>query len=884
MEDIIHKETDKKTQLNLKEHALEQQLKSLCDENGKERNVKQSAKIIHELGRVYRQRSPEKISLIRSAVLLNAAVVREPENRDEVETDLRELCVHVLELANARNKKADLLLTSNSIYEHVREMRKVVDNTIKTFDYIEDEVFGEKYLKEVENKTKQVKQLQEYVANTYSSIMKKIMDFCIDVIGIPPCKYSLAAMGSLARKEITPYSDFESIIVLEEGVQFSDQYENSLEYFRWVALLFQFILVGFKETVIYDAAIPSLPWFHDDFTPSGLSPDGFYPHASHNPLGRQDLTEKKPWKTELIKPVSEMLKYLEEEEDLKNGYHLADILTTSSFVCGSKEVYEEFSAGVREKSKLQASGFSKQTVDDLTRYGLWRSVQPLFWNDSFNVKRTIYRSVAMFVAALDQLCEHKSESPFDAIDNLGHLLPREFRSKLAYAVAIACEVRLKTYMSVQRREDEKRSGEHVDNQYRSSLVDMLGHRSAVDFMIIVCHLHGYIAKLIDEFHSKNESTPKTSSISLGPNTWKTGFEGWDFVFPRKLFLFEYTEQINAELCMMDFNQETLEKLYPEKKIMEYYHLRATVNTYLGQYEEALSDYHKTFSFQSPVPGHIKYFAWLTAKQICSAAFPDDENLTKKADILMPNKMLSVFGEDLRQLVLQSRQEAPKVVLLADFYKKEKLEKKFKTLRALLESLFVKLGCAGKDWMENVLTSFFDWKENTEKDARVSVNALEVLDTYTKIFAKNTSNPNGTSNVSENSDSAFDEKEQRNKYQDNEDFIKQFRELEKSLGCAPVNLDKASDEQVQKVKMLVSGFLHSMLGLSNIFSQKQTNFETMNKDLEEQMKWPGFLQWFQSIGPQVSTPTVRELVEDCNRKNDKNIRGNDCAEMVADDLD
>jgi len=51
-------------------------------------------------------------------------------------------------------------------------------------------------------------------------------------------------MGSLARKEITPYSVFEPIILLEDGIKARTDYDEILEYFRWVAVMFQFILVN----------------------------------------------------------------------------------------------------------------------------------------------------------------------------------------------------------------------------------------------------------------------------------------------------------------------------------------------------------------------------------------------------------------------------------------------------------------------------------------------------------------------------------------------------------------------------------------------------------------------------------------------------------------
>ena len=62
------------------------------------------------------------------------------------------------------------------------------------------------------------------------------------------------------------------------------------------------------------------------------------PHACKFLLGKQTLTKTKPWKTELIKPVDEMLQYLQSEENFKNGYHLGDILTEVGVAQNSLQV------------------------------------------------------------------------------------------------------------------------------------------------------------------------------------------------------------------------------------------------------------------------------------------------------------------------------------------------------------------------------------------------------------------------------------------------------------------------------------------------------------------------------------------------------------------
>ena len=46
--------------------------------------------------------------------------------------------------------------------------------------------------------------------------MTDLSQFCEERFGKPLCEYAIAGMGSLARKEITAYSDFEHIILLAD--------------------------------------------------------------------------------------------------------------------------------------------------------------------------------------------------------------------------------------------------------------------------------------------------------------------------------------------------------------------------------------------------------------------------------------------------------------------------------------------------------------------------------------------------------------------------------------------------------------------------------------------------------------------------------------------
>ena len=76
---------------------------SYCDESGKEIDKAKTGEVLHKIGQVYRKRSPDKISIIKSAGLLNAAIARNPSNIFQIESDLVEICKHILQQANAND-------------------------------------------------------------------------------------------------------------------------------------------------------------------------------------------------------------------------------------------------------------------------------------------------------------------------------------------------------------------------------------------------------------------------------------------------------------------------------------------------------------------------------------------------------------------------------------------------------------------------------------------------------------------------------------------------------------------------------------------------------------------------------------------------------------
>ena len=466
------KESGKEFLSELQPCTNEEEIKSLCvqlkdvcifnDGKGVERDPTTSANIIHKLGLVHFKQTCHRISLIKCVGLLNSAIERNPTNVTEIEKDLSKVCQHILEKANAQDQDVNLIEHAKYVKSQIESMRIKTNLALELIKH--NPIYDDTNLKELQiDRINAIAKIQQRITEDYKKIMKDLCKYCANVMGPSPCKFAVVGMGSLARREITPFSDFEHIILTE----IHENYKKNLEYFRWFSVVFHTIILNLRETIIPNLNIMYLngntcdwgDWFYDNHT-SGVSFDGMMPHACKFPLGRTQPTKKKPWATELIKPVGEMLDYLSSEESLKNGYHLNDILTQTCYVFGDQSLHNEFKAGILDYQTSKArdeilADIRKEVKEDLDKFATRIRLANLKPNGVLNVKQLFYRTSTLFVGALGKIYNAKSLSCFDIINELAEqrTLSDNAKLKLSFAVAIACEIRLRIYMNAKSQRD-----------------------------------------------------------------------------------------------------------------------------------------------------------------------------------------------------------------------------------------------------------------------------------------------------------------------------------------------------------------------------------------------------------------------------------------------
>lgn len=171
-----------------------------------------------------------------------------------------------------------------------------------------------------ENEIDFIRQIYIQLHNKLRDYIKSLLGDCYKTLGNSPCKFAIVGLGSFARKEMTPYSDLEFMILLEEG----QDTDKNKDYFRHLTNLLHLKVINLGETILPAMAIDALnpayrpaDWiFFDDINRRGFAFDGAMPQACKTPLGKKDADSNSIF--ELIQTPSNMAAFHGEHPD--GGY------------------------------------------------------------------------------------------------------------------------------------------------------------------------------------------------------------------------------------------------------------------------------------------------------------------------------------------------------------------------------------------------------------------------------------------------------------------------------------------------------------------------------------------------------------------------------------
>ncbi|KAI8500000.1 hypothetical protein Bbelb_223170 [Branchiostoma belcheri] len=424
-------------------------------------NKAKEADCLCRLGDVYVERGKrtgEGRKFTQAAALYNASMARSNGDKQNLVSKLQETEREFLR--NTCNLDCEPCPYSSAL-NHIKELdnlRVRAKSQLETihqqhnpYQYDEDDPV----VREVEIKRAEaIKNLFKSITVERREFIQVLTDECIAKLGPPPCKYAFMGMGSQATELVTPYSDLEFAILIEEGKD--DDYDDIGRYFLNLTHYLHLKVINLGETILPAMAIPSLndflsedpekDWFYDSVTPRGFAFDGFMPWASKTPFGRDQTKNKPP--VSLIQTPAKLAEYQNIRIALAEGYHLSDVLRRVTYLTGDESLVDKYTRIVNKSvdhspvlSRLSAMLILKDNFQEI------KNVEPT--DQLLNVKKEIYRFPSVAVEVLSICCGITIPSVWETIEEL-HKTQRisdEDAHHLTVLISISAELRLRTYIA-----------------------------------------------------------------------------------------------------------------------------------------------------------------------------------------------------------------------------------------------------------------------------------------------------------------------------------------------------------------------------------------------------------------------------------------------------
>ncbi|XP_078689518.1 uncharacterized protein LOC144920919 [Branchiostoma floridae x Branchiostoma belcheri] len=444
------------------------------DLNAAEQNLAAALKLVHDrskpnkakeadclcrLGDVYVERGKrtgEGRKFTQAAALYNASMARTDGDKQNMVTKLQETERQFLR--NTCNLDCEPCPYSSAL-DHKKELDnsraraksqlEAIHQEHNPYQYDEDDPV----VREVEIKRAEaIKTLFKSITEERQEFIQVLTDECIGKIGPLPCKYAFIGLGSQATELVTPYSDLEFAILIEEGKGDDDRRKYFLNLTHYLHLK----VINLGETILPAMAIPSLndflsedpgkDWFYDSVTPRGFAFDGFMPWASKTPFGRDQTNTKPP--VSLIQTPAKLAEYQHLHIALAEGYHLSDILRRVTYLTGDESLVDEYTdrvSKILDQSRVLPR-LSVSFEDDIRRIST-SNVEPT--GKLLNVKKEIYRFPSVAVDVLSICCGITVPSVWGIIEELEKTqrISDEDAHHLTVLISISAELRLRTYIA-----------------------------------------------------------------------------------------------------------------------------------------------------------------------------------------------------------------------------------------------------------------------------------------------------------------------------------------------------------------------------------------------------------------------------------------------------
>ena len=465
--------------------------------NFKNKTVKISI-VFHELGSLYREKSPNSLSLIKSVALHNAALDANPSNADQIKKDLQNLCEHILNLVYASHSyesfNAQVSIIKNDIEElrnafrlSLQEIEKASGNCLRNFSKMHE-------VKKLET----ICQIQKNVYEGCIKIVKKVANICENLLGEPPCKYAIIGLKSLAKKEFTPYSilDF-NIVLTDDDTTDMNTYLCVESYFSLYLVVFYTILINAHETILPNIDFFSknpmwINWFLNTYVKHEIALDGLV-LAEWIFFEEQSATSTANDWRKMIQSAVSMVDQMFSNSDI--GMFTTDNCTATCYVYGDKVLHDKCRNEIEQKFiSIRKNPFV--LIDDLVENNPVDFFVDLMRNlicstDSTYTEPTYYNSINQLLNLYGQINQICAISSFDIVSSLADekCISQNAKHKLMYAVALHLEIKWKIILDKQNSTNSNFFFTKTLESSFKKLLNLVGQKQIVAYFQTVYSLY-----------------------------------------------------------------------------------------------------------------------------------------------------------------------------------------------------------------------------------------------------------------------------------------------------------------------------------------------------------------------------------------------------------
>lgn len=238
----------------------------------------------------------------------------------------------LLPIINIRFNKLEHQFIANvactaDLYNPLQPINYKIEQYVAKLNSLREQVKNEIAKSNSENRMKQIyNKLFHDIRDLFSSIFKYSVEELKSYIGDIPCPYAVIALGSMSCQEMTPYSDIEFAILIQEP---NPAYK---QYFRYLTQWMLYKLIRLGETTPRIMNITWLPTLQTCPLKKGFTFDGQGQGGYKTPLGGINLNGKR---FELIGTPYELAQF-QDEIRFEADSLLANTMNSISLITASK--------------------------------------------------------------------------------------------------------------------------------------------------------------------------------------------------------------------------------------------------------------------------------------------------------------------------------------------------------------------------------------------------------------------------------------------------------------------------------------------------------------------------------------------------------------------